>query len=405
MATRTEATGFFNDLRSQLREEMYDTARELGVQPPDPDRQRRQDRVLEGMKPAGNGARTRPAWEADYERQAQLWGEEERKVRTPEGDVQICSWFRAYVQGDHQAMREADPQWARALTTGAGGDGLVTPGAFSEVIFAKERDTDRMRNFMTVIPTNDTTVSIPWEKVVPIPAVFAEGADMSAGVTSPDFESKTATPKKIGMVFSFTRELFDDSPIATVNLLSSRVAHAIGEAEDAQIINNTTSALTNSLEGEGTASSDTWDDDAETLASLSSKIMEMPRDQIPFCRWLINTDAAKDLMSKGPAAGERPAMLPFNEAPTLLGDFGGGGARSFGSLVGLPVHVFSTAVVPANTAILGNLRSCALVDRQRLYVDTNRGVGFNTDTIALHVSRRVDMVIQQTTHVRIFPAA
>ena len=96
-----------------------------------------------------------------------------------------------------------------------------------------------------MIPTDQTSIKIPFEKTVPVPAFFAEAADMSAGVTDPDVEGKTLTPKKLGQVSYFSRELLDDTPLALVNLLAGRISHALGELEDKEIIDG--SGFTQSL--------------------------------------------------------------------------------------------------------------------------------------------------------------
>ncbi|MBW2316822.1 MAG: phage major capsid protein, partial [Deltaproteobacteria bacterium] len=210
-----------------------------------------------------------------------LLSEEERTLRSYAQDRTFARWFQAFARGDMEEARRADPEWARTLTTAAGGDGLVAPGYFASLVFLKERSASRLGSMMTQISTTDASVRVPYEATTPTALTVAEGGDMTSGQTEPDVEALSVTPIKLGQVVSLTRELIDDSPLSVTGALAGRVAHAIGEKEDDLFLNSADGGAVDfgdagGLIAGGTASSDTWDDDAETLATVVSKLYEMP---------------------------------------------------------------------------------------------------------------------------------
>ena len=272
----------------------------------------------------GSGGRLTEGWELELQHASRGWSDQEKRAYTPQACLETREFFRAIIENDQAMLREiydrpenrANPEISRALTTGAGGDGMVTTGFDRQVALISTR-VAKMRNLVNVIPTTDTSIRAPRVKTQPVPAVFAEGADMTSGVTEPDIEAITLTPKKIGMVIKMSRELVDDSPLQVSRVLAQLVAEAIGYAEDYNIINGTPTDFTDNLEDDATASADTFDDDAETLATLTSKLYELPLDAINDAAWLINVDAAKNLAAL--SGNERQIFLPYDEAPRALG--------------------------------------------------------------------------------------
>jgi len=358
-------------------------------------------------QPYGSAGRSRPDWERAYERNAHLWSEEERKLRTPQNDLETCQFFDAVIKGDHAKLREIEdrqvrPEHVRAdMSIGVGGVGMV-PVAFYNTVQLLQNRVSKLRNLVTVIPmggAQGSSMKVPTVTTQPVAAVYAEAADMTGG-TEPVIGSVTLTPVKIGMVVMLSRELWDDTPLATANLLSQLIAESIGYVEDYNIANATPTDFTGNLVDDTTASADTFDDDAETLATLASKLYELPLDAIQNATWLINIDAAEAL-SALTDTNARQVFLPFNDAPEYLGGAEGGA----GMLLGRPVRVFPTAIIPANTAVVGDLRAYTLLDRESIHVEVDRGALFKNDQVGVHVSRRVDGTVAQAPRIRNHPAS
>ncbi len=166
------------------------------------------------------------------------------------------------------------------------------------------------------------------------------------------------------------------------------------------IINGTPTDFTDNLEDDATASADTWVDTGESLASLASKLYELPLDAIANSTWLINI-AAAEALSALTDTNARQVFLPFDPAPSFIGPNEGGA----GLLLGRPVRVFPTAIIPSNVAFVGDMRAYTLLDRETIRVVTDTSAFFGTDQVGLHVSRRVDDAMAQATKIRKHPAA
>lgn len=395
-------------------DKMLGTMAEMLAAAEQPDRS-----VLDGLdfantRPYGTGARLTDGAERAWRENARHLPKAERDVRSYARDAAFVRWWAAFLRNDHEEMRRADPAWARTLTTAAGGDGLVAPGYFASLVFLKERDTGRLGPMFVQLPTGDTSVRVPYEKTVATALPVTEGGDMTSGQTEPDVEALEVAPIKVGQVFTLTRELVEDSPLMVVSNLASRVAHAIGEAEDDLWLNSASGGSLDfgdagGLIAGGTTSTSLWDDDAETLATVVAKVYELPRDVLTRARWAVNVAAAQHLSTTvdidGTNVSDRPIMLPANNPAGIIADGLPEAPGAWGSLAGLPVFVHKTGAggVPANTAVLFDPASIARVMRETLRLETDRGSGFVNDLIRVHVSRRVGGALMQPTHVRVYP--
>jgi len=361
-------------------------------------------RPLEPLPSYGEAARVRPGWEREYEITAyrEQWTDSEKRTRRPEIDYETCQWFQATIDGDQAMLREIEsrqhrPEFERAISTTSGGAGMITVGFSNQVQLLSER-VAKMRQLVTVIPTSDTSIKVPTVTTQPIPKVAAEGVDLTTSVTDPGIGSVTLTPVKIGQVIKVSRELAQDSPLATSRVLAGLVAEAIGNAEDQHILDGALTDFTGNLFDDSTASSDTWVDASETLASIASKLYELPIDAIANASILINVTAAKALAAV--TGNDRQVFLPFDDSPQILGPQEGG----FGLLLGMPVRVFPTTHIVANTAIIGDMKAYTLASRETMHVVVDPNAFFANDQLGLHASRRVDGTVAQATRIRKYPA-
>jgi len=360
-------------------------------------------RPLEPLASYGEAARARPGWEREYEHARRyLWTEEEKAIRTPESDWETCQFFQATLSNDAALLREIEAnqhrdEYERAMTSASGGTGLVTTAFSNQVSLLNDR-VQKMRNICNVVLTSDNAIAVPKVATTPVPAVFAEGADMSGG-TDPSITKVTATPVKIGQVIKLSNELAMDSPLATSSLLARLVAEGIGFAEDSHILRGDLTDFTDNIFDDATLSATLWDDSAETLATLATKLYKLPLDAIASASWVINVAAAERFTAL--SGNERQIMLPFSDAPNIVGGAEGG----FGLLLGKPVLVFPTALVPADTGMVGDFQAYTVVSRSELRVVVDTNAFFATDQMGLHVSRRVDGIMSQATRIIKFPVS
>jgi HK97 family phage major capsid protein len=355
----------------------------------------------------GSAARTRPAWENEYTRNAHLWSEEERQLRTPENDRETVEFFQAIIDQDHSKLREIEdrqvrPAHVRAdMSIGTGGPGMV-PVAFHNQVQLLTKRSNALRNLCTVIPmqgAEGSSMKVPTVTTDPVAAVYAEAADMTGG-TDPVIGSVTLTPVKIGQVVMLSRELWDDTPLPTASLLADLITTSIVNVENYHIANATPTDFTGNLVDDSTASADTWVDASETLATIASKMYEAPLDMIGRATWIINPVAAEAITALT-NTNSRQVFTPFDDAPNYFGGEEGGQ----GLLLGRGVRVLPIATIPSNTAIFGDLSAYTLLDREFLRVEVDRGALFKNDQVGVHVSRRVDGTVAQATRIRNHPAA
>jgi len=361
--------------------------------------------ALEPLPSYGEAARARPGWEREYEITAsrERWSDEERRARRPEADWETCQFFQAVIDNDQAMLREIEArqnrsEFERALSSTSGGTGMITTAFSNQVSMLNDR-VQKMRSICNVVLTSDNSIAVPKVATTPIPKVAAEGADLTAGVTDPSITSLTLTPKKIGQVIKVSTELVMDSPLATSSLLARLVAEAIGFAEDSNILRGDLTDFTDNIFDDATLSATLWDDSAETLATLATKLYQLPLDAIANASWVINVAAAERFTAL--SGNERQIMLPFSDPPNIVGGAEGG----FGLLLGKPVLVFPVALVPADTGFVGDFGAYTIASRQVIRVEVDPGAFFSTDETGIHVSRRVDGGMSQATRIRKHPVA
>ncbi|MCH7644341.1 MAG: phage major capsid protein [Myxococcales bacterium] len=357
----------------------------------------------DGTQPYGSAARTNPDWERAYA--AQNWDEATRKIRTPAADMESVEWIRAISLNDQAMLREiADRPHNQAfqradLAIGVGGAGTgggLAPVGFAAAVELIISESARLRQLCNIVTGGEFALKIPQQTTKTVAAVHAEAADMATGVTEPVYGSITPEPKKLGALVKFSRELLDDSPLALLNLVTRDIGDAIGTLEDLSILDGTN--FTDSLFADLTASADTWVDASETFLTITSKYFELASQFRRNGTWLINEDAAEVITNLGIGTDGRPTMQEFNAEPVAQ--------DRFGSLLGNRLVVFpvGSSGVPANEAVFADLSGYSVYIRENLRAESSRESDFQTDQVALRVSRREDGIISQTARMLRFPA-
>ena len=194
----------------------------------------------------------------------------------------------------------------------------------------------------------------------------------------------------------FSRELLDDSPLALISAVTGDIGEAIGTLEDLATLDGTD--FTDSLFADLTASADTWVDASETFATIVSKYYEVASQFRRNGTWIINETAAETITGLGIGTDGRPTMQEFNAAPVAQG--------VFGQLLGNRLVVFPAGAqgVPVNEAVFCDLSGFTVYVRENLRAENSRDSDFDTDQIALRVSRREDGILTQSARMLRFPA-
>jgi HK97 family phage major capsid protein len=237
--------------------------------------------------------------------------------------------------------------------------------------------------------------------------MFAEGGDMSVGITEPTFTSVTlAADQKLGIAFKTSRELLDDSPLLFVNQIAAQAGEVFGQMEDARIL--ATAGFTSNLSGAATNQGtilmvDNPADAAAALGKLHDIVFALAEAARRFGVFILNESAAKNY-GKIAATDGRPVFLELNAPPTPVGDFGG---PAVGRLLGFPVLVYpvGAGTVPANVAYFGDLRGVAIFDRETMRAEQSRDAFFATDMVGLKFVRRVDAAVVQPSRINKHPAS
>lgn len=359
--------------------------------------------AFDNLANLGEGrAEIAPGWERQYEKQN--WDEETRKVRTPANDWEAVEFLRAASQNDQAMIREindrpSNRENARAdLATSIGGAGTagdLVPTGFAAAIELIIVETARLRQLVNIIPGSQFAKKVPVQTTKTVAEVHAEGSDMNITV-DPVYGSVTPEPVKIGGLVKISRENLDDSPLATVSLVTRDLGEAIGTLEDLSILDGAT--FTDSLFADLSASADTWVDASESFATIVSKYYELGSVFRRRGTWLINEAAAEAITNLGIGTDGRPSMQEFNAAPVAQ--------DRFGSLLGNRLIVFPTGAtgVPANEAVFGDLSGYSLYVRDGLRAETSNDSDFSTGQVAIRVSRRVDGILTQSARMLRFPA-
>jgi HK97 family phage major capsid protein len=355
-------------------------------------------------QPYVDDGRATPAWEREYE--VQNWDDETRKIRTPAADMESIEFIRAISLNDQAKLREiADRPHNRSyqradLATGiaaAGTGGGLVPVGFAHAVERIISQSARLRQFCNIIQGREYAKKVPVQTTKTVAAVHSEAGDMATGVTEPVYGSVTPEPVKLGALVKFSRELLDDSPLALVSMVSQDIGEAIGTLEDLSILDGAT--FTDSLFADLSASSDTWVDASEAFATITSKYYEVASQFRRNGTWLINETAAETITNLGIGTDGRMTMAEFNSAPRPL--------DGVGQMLGSRLIVFPAGAtgVPVNEAVFGDLSGYSVYIRENLRAETSGDSAFDTDQVALRVSRREDGILSQSARMLRFPAS
>jgi HK97 family phage major capsid protein len=124
-----------------------------------------------------------------------------------------------------------------------------------------------------------------------------------------------------------------------------------------------------------------------------------PRPTNPPGTWIINETAAATITALGVGTDGRPTFQEWNPPPR--------GQDAAGQLLGNRLLVFPAGAtgVPVNEAAFGDLSGYSVYIRENLRAESSRQSDFDTDQVALRVSRREDGILTQSGRMLRFPAS
>lgn len=321
-----------------------------------------------------------------------------KEVKNVEKDSKekIADFFRALISGDTKALTTSSGDTPKA--------GYLIPTEFqAEVLRVMHDEYGVARRDMRylpftgpgntrTIPKLGTSVSVTWTN---------EAAAKTA--TQPLFGLVTQTLKKLAAIVPLTEELFEDSAISLIPLLTELFAEALAKEEDTQFFAGTGSPWTgilanSSVQAVTLGAGETFADlNADDLLDMTAKVAPSMRRNAKFymSTTILNVIKKLKTATTNDYIYEKP----------------GGQDSPNGKIWGYPVEVVDVMPALTDTAaakafvIFGDLKkTCILGDKQQMRVrvleeatitDTDGQTTINLaeqDMIALRIVERVGYV-------------
>ena len=155
-------------------------------------------------------------------------GEQKAKSEMTSDEV-IVKYFRAIATNDNVTVK--------ALSEGTDADGgYLVPNDFSQELLRELANNPYMRNEVKVIKMKRLTLDISTLATRPVVTWVAENTAITE--SQPTFGTDAIIARKMAAITPISNELIEDAmDVDMVKLIVSLFAEAIGEAEDAAIIN------------------------------------------------------------------------------------------------------------------------------------------------------------------------
>lgn len=378
--------------------------------------QRHEQRVLEGIagiiakyeapdrslvpdapKTYGEGARLSRPWDSSPERTR--LPDQERALRTADGDFWMLEWMRAFSRGDFAGRSQADakltqvfPDLYRAdtLEGAAGASGAFSDGTGGVLI-------PRPLEALVGIALAKVAKMARWARTYTmtaqqhnIPTAAAATAYMQGEATSP-LTGGEPTLAQVPLVaheaigkLILGRDLLDDQAANVVPVFVQLMGDALAELEDAEFLKAGTGSAPHVTKLAATAFSETT---SGTLSATNvfGMYRNVPQRYRENAMWLVNGTVLGLLSNVRDGMG-RPFYQSLLDPPVALGD----DARvngAVGFLLGKPVHEVD---LTAGDIYFGDVgRNYAIGRRRGITVESSRDFFFDTRRIIWLVSQRI----------------
>jgi HK97 family phage major capsid protein len=327
-------------------------------------------------------------------------------ARTNEGVDDLGGrWLKARVFRDTRTLMElAERDEApEAIVRDMLSADAFLPTQVSSQLVTKIRNESKFLGRTTEVTADALTVQLPKEGTGLTAAFVAENANVIGGDAS--LTSVSLTAKNAWCGERIPNRVLADQPVATFQFLTELAASSLAAHFDTVYVEGTTSTaaidVTSGLLNV-TANAILHVDAPASATAAVGKIVDeyfaLAEQARVRSTWIVNETYAKNL-SKLLDANSRPLFDLATAPPAASID----GAQP-SSLYGLPLVVHSS--IPANTAILGDLRrSMRVYRRQNMTAEISRDAEFALDNSLIRIGWRFDIAVVEGGQITRFPAA
>lgn len=277
--------------------------------------------------------------------------------------------FSSFVK----ALYNKDFARVKALSEGTDADGgYLVPDDFRAELIQHINASDSIRRYATVIPMQGKYLEIP--KLSADVNVYWGTENKAIATTTADFGNVVLTPFRMNAIIRTSRELFDDSALAIMQILSQRFRDRVADEENRVFLvgNGTTQPKGINQETFRSVSAA----NALTPDHITGAFWKLPEAYRNTARWIVNSRVMNHLeTAKESGTG---AYL----YPSLQGEVK--------TLKGRPVIVLDHQ--PSSKITLGDLSFYYIGDREQMSmeVSTEEGNTWAKYQVSLRVIERLD---------------
>lgn len=288
-------------------------------------------------------------------------------------EAKLTKFTNAYRLAEFvKALYRKNESRVRALAEANDTDGgALVPDAFRAELIQHLLTSESFRRYATVIPMDGKYLEIP--KLTADVKVSWGTENKAIATTTADFGNMTLTPFRMNAVIRTSRELFDDSALSLMDILSKRFRDRVADEENKVFLTGNGTTQPKGINGETLRSVNAAS--ALTPDHLTAAYYKLPEAYRANSRWLINSRTMAFLENKKDNNG---AYL----YPSLQGDIK--------TLKGRPVLV--NDYVPSASIFLGDVSAYFIGDRQQMSmeVSTEEGNTWVKYQVSIRVIERID---------------